>query len=400
MRGKVTKRAVDDLAKVGDGVLWDGELTGFGARCRGDGVAYVVRYRQGSGRGAPIKTVTIGRHGAPWTPETARAEAKRVLLSVATGGDPAGDRKAMMFAQFAERYLTDHVATRLKPRSAAEDRRMLQCYVLPTIGRRKLADLGRADVTRLHQSMRQTPYQANRVLSLLSRMLNLAERWGLRPDGSNPCRHVDKFKERARERFLSAGELARLGEALAQAESTATTMPSVIAAIRLLVLTGCRLSEILTLRWEHVDFEGAALRLPDSKTGAKIVHLNAPALEVLASIDRDGSPWVIRGAKAGAPLVNLEKPWRRIRAKAGLEGVRLHDLRHTHASVAVGLGEGLPMIGKLLGHSQVQTTARYAHLAADPVRAASERVGNAIAAAMQGKPAAEVVPLASSRRNA
>jgi integrase len=153
------------------------------------------------------------------------------------------------------------------------------------------------------------------------------------------------------------------------------------------------LSEVLTLEWQHVDFANSCLRLPDSKTGAKIVHLNAPALAVLAGVERQqGSPWVIAGAKAGTHLVNLEKPWRRIRARAGIPDVRLHDLRHSFASVAVGLGEGLPMIGKLLGHTQTQTTARYAHLATDPVKAATERVGAALAGMLSGR-AADVVPL-------
>jgi hypothetical protein len=185
---------------------------------------------------------------------------------------------------------------------------------------------------------------------------------------------------------------------LAESERTATEWPSVIAAVRLLILTGCRLSEILTLQWSYVDVEAACLRLPDSKTGAKVVHLNAPALAVLAGLEReDGSPWVICGGKPGAHLINLEKPWRRIRAAAGIPDVRLHDLRHSFASVAVGLGEGLPMIGKLLGHTQVQTTARYAHLAADPVKVRASGWGAAIVGMMAGG-SAEAVPLSKAKR--
>jgi integrase len=234
---------------------------------------------------------------------------------------------------------------------------------------------------------------ANRVLALLSKMMNLAEKWGLRPDGSNPRRHVEKFEETKRERYLTGDELARLGDVLTETEQASTELPSVIAAVRLLVLTGCRLSEILTLQWQFVDLQAACLRLPESKTGAKIVHLNAPALEVLAGIEpQNENRWVIVGAKAGSHLINLEKPWRRIRARARLDDVRLHDLRHSFASVAVGLGEGLPMFGKLFGHTQTQTTARYAHLASDPVKAATERVGAALAGMMTGKRGA-VVPL-------
>lgn len=392
---KLTKRTVETLKPgTGDVFAWDDELRGFGVRVKPSGVrTFIVQYRNAHGRS---KRLTIGQFGR-LTVDQARREARISLADVARGSDPAedraGNRKAATLATFATRYLADHADTRMKPRSAAEDRRMLDRYVLPVLGARKIADIDRADVTRLHQGMRETPYQANRVVGLLSRMFNVAERWGIRPDGSNPTRHVEKFKETGRERFLNADELARLGDVLAEAERTATESASVVAAIRLLTLTGCRMSEVLTLQWGYVDFAAACLRLPDSKTGAKVVHLNAPALEVLASIDRDGSPWVIRGAKEGAALVNLEKPWRRIRAKAGLEGVRLHDLRHTVASVAVGMGEGLPMIGKLLGHTQVQTTARYAHLAADPVRAATERVGGAIAGMMNRKPAADVIKL-------
>ena len=192
--------------------------------------------------------------------------------------------------------------------------------------------------------------------------------------------------------------MARLGEALSAAESERTATPWTIAAIRLLVLTGARLSEILTLRWEFVDFERGLLLLPDSKTGRKAITLNAPALKVLAKIPRlPDNPFVICGERRGAHLVNLEKPWRRIRAAAGLEGVRLHDLRHTFASVAAAGGASLPLIGNLLGHSQPGTTARYAHLSADPVRQVSEDTGRRIAQAMNPVTSAEIIPITKSQ---
>lgn len=396
---KITKRFVEAI-KPGDRdvVAWDGELRGFGLRVKPSGArSYIVQYRNRQGRS---RRLTIGAHGR-LTAEEARREARLLLAEVERGSDPAEDRvaarRAPTMAELCERYLSDHAETRKKPKSADQDRRMIERFILPALARRKVADVSRADAVKLHSSLRATPYQANRVLALLSKMMNLAERWGLRPDGSNPCRHVEKYRERKRERFLSADELGRLGEVLAEAERTATELPSVVAAVRLLVLTGCRLSEILTSRWEHVDFEGACLRLPDSKTGGQVVQLSAPALEVLAGLERDGSPWVIRGARDGAHLVNLEKPWRRLRARAGLQNVRLHDLRHSFASVAAGLGEGLLMIGKLLGHTQAQTTHRYAHLAADPVKAATERVGATIAGMMRGS-GAEVVDLPGRRK--
>ncbi|HZK90155.1 MAG TPA: site-specific integrase [Stellaceae bacterium] len=232
----------------------------------------------------------------------------------------------------------------------------------------------------------------------MSTMFNLAERWGLRPDGSNPCRHVDKYPQHRRERFLSPAELARLGDALVAYDGS----PYTVAAVKLLVFTGARLGEILGLRWEWIDFERGEARLPDSKTGAKTLHLPPPALAVLAGLPRlDGNPYVIAGAKPGAALVNLEKPWRAIRQSAGLDDVRLHDLRHAFASVAASSGMGLPIIGKMLGHSQPATTARYAHLASDPVKAAAAAVAGKIAAAMSGsggepgKDGATVLPLRS-----
>ena len=260
-----------------------------------------------------------------------------------------------------------------------------------------MAALARRDIAGLHHRMRPTPGAANRVLALLSKMFNLAEQWGLRPDGSNPCRHVERYRERRMERFLSAEELARLGTVLAEAERTATLPASVIAALRLLIFTGARLGEVLGLRWEHVDFERACLRLPESKTGAKTIYLSPPALEVLQTL-RHGSdsPWVLPGRVPGKPLIELRKAWYRIRAKAGLDDVRLHDLRHSFASVGAAAGQSLPVIGALLGHTQAATTQRYAHLAADPLREASNLIGARIAGAMRGEapgPAGEVVPL-------
>ncbi len=397
---KITKRLVETLKPADRDVFaWDDELRGFGVRVKPSAArSYVVQYRNAQGRS---RRLTVGNHGR-LTAEEARKEARLLLAEVERGGDPTetrdATRKAPTMAELCDRYLAHHADTRKKAKSVYGDNRMIERFVRPALGTRKVADVTRADVTKMHHGLRGTPYQANRVLALLSKMMNLAERWGLRPDGTNPCRHVEKFKEQKRDRFLSAEELGRLAGVLAEAERTATELPGVIAAIRLLVLTGCRLSEILTLRWEHVDFQTASLRLPDSKTGAKLVHLNAPALAILASMTpEDGSGWAIPGRDGKSHLVNLEKPWRRIRAKAGLDDVRLHDLRHSFASVAVGLGEGLPMIGKLLGHTQTQTTARYAHLAADPVKAATERVGAALAGMMSGN-GAEIVELPQRQR--
>jgi integrase len=259
-----------------------------------------------------------------------------------------------------------------------------------------VADIVRADLTKLHHANRATPYQSNRLLAVLSKMFNLAEQWGLRPDSSNPCRHIEKFTEHKRERMLSPVELARLGDALAIYDGS----PYPVAAIKLLVFTGARLGEVRGLRWEWIDLERGEARLPDSKTGAKTLHLPPPALAVLADLPRlDNNPHVIVGQKDGAAMVNIEKPWRAIRKAAGLDDVRLHDLRHAFASVAASSGMGLPIIGKMLGHTQAATTHRYAHLASDPVKAAAAAVAGKIAAAMSagtgdaGK--GDVVPMRS-----
>jgi integrase len=392
-RQTITKTSVDALTS-GD-VLWDIVVRGFGVRCREGGTkTYIVQYRAGSGRGAPIRKYTIGRHGSPWTPDAARKEARRVLGRVACGADPAAeracDKKAGTVGQLCDTLLAEHVEVKRKGRTATEYRRLIELFIKPALGSLKVGDVTRAHVSRLHHSLRSTPYQANRVLAVCSVMFAKAEVWGFRPDGSNPCQHVEKFKEVARERMLSADELARLGDALTGFQGS----PYAVAAIKLLVFTGARLSEVLGLRWEWIDFEQGDARLPDSKTGAKTLHLPPPALAVLAELPRiEGNPHVVVGEIAGAALVNLGKSWRAIRKRAGLDDVRLHDLRHAFASVAANSGMSLPVIGKMLGHTQSATTQRYAHLAADPVKAAAASVAGTIAAAMNGGKPAAVVPI-------
>jgi integrase len=390
VQGRITKRAVDALSAHSDEItLWDTDVKGFGVRARSGGAkTYIVHYRPGAGgRGAPLRTMTIGRHGSPWTPNTARGEAKRLLGLVENGADPAADlsarREAPTTEELSDRFLAEHVETKLKAQTAIDYRRLAETHVLAVLGKRKAADVSRHEIARLHHGLRATPYLANRVLALMSKMFNLAEAWGIRPDGSNPCRHVGKFRERARERMLSADELARLGSALAAYDGS----PYVVTAIKLLVFTGARLSEVLGLKWEWIDFERTEARLPDSKTGAKLLHLPPPALATLAETPQvEGNPFVIVGGNSGARLINLQKPWRAIREQAGLEDVRLHDLRHAFASIAASSGMGLPIIGKILGHTQAATTARYAHLASDPVKAAAASVAGKIESAMATAP--------------
>jgi hypothetical protein len=273
----LTKRTVDAAEPADrDQFIWDGEIKGFGVKVTPAGAkVYIVQYRTG-GRGSPTRRITIGRHGSPWTPEQARREAKGILGEVAGGGDPGAARQAerasLTMRALIRAFLAEHVEPKRKPRSLAEYRRLFDKLILPDLGRKRVKDVTRSDVARLHHALRSTPYQANRVLAVLSKLLNWAERHGYRPDGSNPCRHIEKYREQHRERFLSAAELGRLSEALRSCENDNTVTPWVAAAIRLLIFTGARLSEILTARWSWVDLEAGTLTLPDSKTGRKIMR--------------------------------------------------------------------------------------------------------------------------------
>jgi integrase len=390
----LTKTTVETLAP--GQIIWDdgrGSVTGFGARRqKGAAVSYLIKYRTRDGR---QRWQTIGRHGSPWTVEEARKQALQILAAVKKGDDPAGAKAAAKAAptvkDLAERFLSEHAMAKRKASTAREYRRLIENVIVPALGSRKVGDVTRAEIQRVHQGRRATPTEANRALGLLSTMFTFAERLGERPDGSNPCRHVERFPQRRRERFLSVEELGRLGDALADHKGS----PYAVAAIRLLVFTGARLGEVLGLQWQWIDFERGEARLPDSKTGAKTLHLPPPALEVLRDLPRlDGVPHVL-GAKRGTTFV--EAPWRRIRVAAGLADVRLHDLRHSFASVAAASGMGLPIIGKMLGQTQAQTTQRYAHLASDPVKEAAATVADRIAAAMKGDKAerGRVVPLRS-----
>ncbi|MCY4059850.1 MAG: tyrosine-type recombinase/integrase [Gammaproteobacteria bacterium] len=378
---KITKRAVDALKpREREFVFWDDEITGFGVRVRPTGrKVYIVKFRD---RGRAVK-VTIGPHGAV-TPAAARARAAEILTAARTGKDPSGqplwNARTDTVAQLARRFLEDYVPDHCKPNTRRQYRKMVEGHIVPRLGARRVHDIRRIDIAAVHHDLRATPPTANRVLATCSRMFALAEIWGMRPENSNPCRGIRHFREKPRERFLSDVEYRRLGEVLREVEREGSERPSAVAAIRLLMLTGCRKSEILTLRWEHVDLERGELRLPDSKSGAKIVHLGEPAIAVLKGISReDGNPWVIAGVRPGTALSDVYDQWHRIRRRAGIEDVRIHDLRHSFASGGLLVGEGLTMIGKLLGHNKVETTSRYAHLANDPLKAAANRIASRIA---------------------
>ena len=407
MQAKITKRVVDGAAaKPSTYLVRDTEVKGFVLAVTPAGAkSYAIDYRAGSGRGAPKRRFTIGKHGSPWTPEMARVEAKRLLAEVAAGRDPAAarreDRKALLFAELIDLYLAEGV-THKKPATLKVDRGRIENHLRPLLGKLRVNTIGRADIERMQNAIvagktaeivgngekrragslaRGGKGVAAQCVMLVSSIYAFAIARGLCTD--NPARGVKKAPARKVERFLSETEIARLSEALeAEAQWSGNPYPS--AAIKLLLLTGCRKSEIANLMWGYIDFERQCLRLPDSKTGAKVVYLNAPARTLLQELPRLGAnPRVIPAMRANSAGPAIDKVWSRVRQAAALEDVRLHDLRHSFASVGAAGGLSLPIIGALLGHKHATTTARYAHLSADPLRAANDAVGARIAAAME-----------------
>ncbi len=382
---RLTKTLVD---RMRPGTLWDDKVSGFGVRRQAvDGVPSFLLKTRIDGR---QRFITIGRMGSPWTVETARDEALRLLTAARHGTDVAEERQAARkrgtLADITALYLEQH-GPKLKPRTREEYERLLRTTILPAFGTHTIDAIWKSDISRLHSSLAKTPRKANFAIAVLSSIIAWATEHRLRPDNLvNPCVGLRKFRENAKERFLSTDELARLLAVLDQLDATNEEMPSVTTAIRLLLLTGARLNEILTLKWQYIDRERATAWLPDSKTGKKALHLSEQALDVLSHHPNDGaSPYVIVGRDGTGHLINLQKPWRRIRALASIPDVRIHDLRHSYASIAINSGASLAMVGKLLGHRQPQTTMRYSHLTDDRVREVNAKVGSLIARAVRAK---------------
>lgn len=390
----LTKRSIDSASpKQHEFHLWDTTIRGFGLRVHPSGTkTFILKKRTVAGH--QIK-LTIGRFGE-LTVDQARKRALELAADIVKGQNPADKRRESRrnprFSDFAAWYIANHCEVKNKPTTLRNNRSMIQSLLIPRFGSRPISEIGHEEVLRLRNSHRQKPYRANRAIALLRHMMNVAEQAGHRPKHSNPCPKGILLPERHRNRFLSEDELIRLSAVLRRYEAehrellpSSKPQLSAVFAIRLLILTGARLSEVLTLRWDSVDFERATIWLKDSKTGAKPIFLSTGTVELLRAIPRDGeNPYVIPGRKADTCLVNLEKPWRAIRKEAGLPDVRLHDLRHTFASYGVASGLGLPVIGMLLGHKNSATTQRYAHVGAHPARQAAETIARRIGATLNG----------------
>lgn len=380
---KLTKTRIDALEPTGkDTFIWDDALPGYGIRMSPKGLkSYVVQYRwEGQS-----KRIAIGRTNMV-TADQARKAAKIILGDVSAGKSPSLEaqrsRKTVTLARAAERFMDEHVKIRLKPSTQSDYRHNLKKYILPILGTRHVTGITYKDVHDLHHSLKDTPTQANRTISLLSKLLSLCERWGWRENSSNPCANIERFKEGRRHRFLDQDELARLWATLDTAPQLGLCSVYAASAYKLLILTGCRLGEIRTLKWSYV--KGSRIEFPDSKTGYKRLPLSEDVLHVLEDTPRMlDNEYVICGHVAGQPIINLQKSWRRILEKANLSDVRIHDLRHTFASQAVMGGTPLAIMSKLLGHSNIATTMRYAHLADSELKNATDDIASSLRPAIR-----------------
>jgi integrase len=417
---KISKRTVDALMPREKAyVAFDLDIKGFGVSVEPTGTkGFILEYRPGGGgRTVSKRRLLLGRYG-DMTADQAREAAKDARAAIRLGADPQAEktrqRASLTVAGLVEAFIEGH-ATKLKSKSVIAYQGALD-KLTAEHGPQKAETLSRAQVATLHRSLSDSPYAANRMLSAVSKMYSWAESEGHLPEGyPNPARKITRYREQGRERYLTGDELARLGDALREAETVGLPYsvdearpsskhapkaenrrvkldPFAVAAIRLLILTGARLHEILDAEWSQLDLERGALFLADSKTGRKPIFLSPAAQTVIAELPRiEGNPHIIVGSKDGEPRADLKKPWAALTRAAGLDGLRIHDLRHSFAAFGAGAALGLPVLGRLLGHATPTTTSRYAHLADDPLRRAVETVGTVIDAALNRKVGGNVV---------
>jgi integrase len=419
---KLTKRFVESEKPpaLGYALAWDDDIPGFGLRIHSSGQrSYLVQYRNAQGRS---RRMTLGRHGKI-TADAARKNALRIFAAVRDGKDPLAERRAYIDApvvsDLLDRYVAEHIERRNRATTQGEFKRIVERHIRPHLGMHKVAAVTRQDVAKLHRSLAETPRQANVVLAICSKAFSLAEEWGMRADGTNPCRRIARNPEQHRERFLTVAELQRLAATLrvaereglpwdvdekqpkakhlAKPENRRTLYPRVVtAAVELLLYTGCRLSEVLHLQWDQVDMEAGVIMLKETKVGRpQVVVMNTPARQTLKGLPHvENSPWVLPSRDPSRALTKevMETKWRKIRTVAGIADVRLHDLRHTVGTYAGQSGANAFLVRDLLRHKDLSMTGRYVNRADDPIRTLSELVGERIAAAMAGCAAAEVAP--------
>jgi integrase len=417
---KLTKRSVESFEPESTAVVrYDDKLAGFGVRVMPSGRRYYfVRYRNKHGRD---RWFSIGEHGKI-TVDAARIKAKQIFQAVVDGGDPSGEREAFRAAptvnDLLDRYIAEHLEKRNRPSTINRFKGVVRHDIRPELGHLTVAAVTRQDLHRLHAARAKTPRQANLVVAVCSKIFNLAETWEMRPEGSNPCRKIERYRENQRERFLSAEELARLGGTLREAETVGLpwkvgadskhpVKPDArktlyrrvtTAAIELLLFTGCRLSEVLNLKWEQIDFDAGKITLPETKSGRpQLVTMNAPARQVLKELEGSrNSDWVlpsVSSIKQPLSKAGIEAAWQKLRTAAKLGDVRLHDLRHTVGTYAGQSGANAFLVRDLLRHKNLAMTGRYVNRADDPVRTLSDQVGERIAAGLAGRRGGEVLAL-------
>ncbi len=414
---KLTNRTVAALAPgLERYVVWDSELRGFACRVEPSGTkSFLVRYRPGGGRSAPKRFYTIGRFPI-FSPEDARREARRLLGAVATGQDPAGERNAarsdMSVAELCDLYMREapNLPTKFGQPKGAEtlstDQGRIDNHIKPLLGKKRVGDIVAADIQRFMRDIaagktakdnKTGPRKrlivkggrgaATRVTGLLSGIFSFAVAEGIRAE--NPVKGVQRYADGKSDRALSLQEITKLGFVLRRMAEQGVN-PSAINIIKLLIVTGARRNEIAGLRWGEVDFERSVIRLPahrhktGSQKGAKYIPLTDPARTILSELSEDRtSDFVFPATSGDSHFQGIKRVWQKARAQAGLNDVRLHDLRHTFASTGVSSGDGLPIIGALLGHSNARTTQRYAHIANDPLQKAAGRIAKNLADALE-----------------
>lgn len=420
MRGRLSKRCIDAI-RPHEGRLWvhDTALPGFALNVTAAGVkAFYVRLRLAPGRSGRRAWLKLGDYG-PITADEARSRARQALARAARGEDPTRERTTALEAETFDALFPEYIAdvlARRKPTTAREYTRIGKRYILPALSRKLARDVTTADIAKLHASLSGRPYMGNRCIAVAGAFFTWAARLGHVPEGYNPARGVEMYGERAKERFLSAAELGQLGAALARAEreglppaparrwrrgvpasgskakhrpkSAGRLYPSdpiAVGALRFIVLSGWRKGEVVALKWSELDAERGHAILADSKTGRSVRPLGTAVWDLLGALPRyEGSPWVFPSARAPKTrhLSGVEGLWARVRHAAALDGVRLHDVRHTAASLGVAGGLSLPLLAAVLGHKNAATTSKYAHLSDDPRRVAADRMSGGIAGAL------------------
>lgn len=414
MKAKLTKRTVEALSPSGTNlIIWDTDIKGFGCKITPKGRrVYFLYYRTSDNF---ERRPAIGVHGAI-TCEQARLKAQQWLGEVAIGRDPSDEkrkrRKFTTVQELCTQFMAEHGQRRLKQLTAISYQGIIDNHLVPLGGKLKVDRVTQADVERIMRSVedghtskvvrlgkqrwskvRGGKGVANRAVALLSKMFNFAESRDLRARGTNPARHVQRNPETSRERFLSNREYQRLAQTLGSLERENAEDYRVIAILRLLLYTGLRRSELVTLQWSFVDFEDRCLRLPDTKTGRKITYLSGQSVDLLSALPRTvGNPYVFPGDVETGHFIAIEKAWHRVRKLAGLHDVTLHDLRRSWGSIGARGGMSLLLIGKAMGHKTTKATEIYARVSDDAKRDATEAIASLIQALTSSSSGAKEKP--------